>query len=557
MSHRRARYASLAAVLSAGLLVGVGATAGPAWETGPRTSVIVQTTGDTAPARAAVRRLGGAVTVELPIVGGFAVDLPAGAVPALERTTGVRAVTPNTAVHLNGTGDNTGDGANSVYAREINADKAWQAGVTGRGVRVALIDTGVSPVRDLAGRIVRVADPRDRTKQVDCINFSGEPTCGDSYGHGTFIAGLIAGNGADSGGLYTGVAPESEIVSVKIAGRDGSADVTKLLAAIQWVVSFKDTYGIRVLNLSLGTDSRASYRIDPLNYAVQRAWRSGITVVVAASNRGPAAGTISKPADDPLVVTVGAVDDRETPSTNDDRLPNFSGRGPTAADGLAKPDVVAPGGRLVSLRSPGSLVEELAPGGGPDAIYRRGSGTSMSAAVVSGAAALLAQAEPSWAPDRVKFALAATAIPVATPDRMAVGSGLIDVQRARNAVSGLANAGLGTLSDATGSLDGARGSVFVTATCGFLEKLIDPQCDRVHGNETGQNRAFDVGAFRQEWTGNSWYASQWSGNSWYGSSWYGNSWYGTSWYGNSWYGDVDDDLPYGIGLPGSAWLGAW
>src|SRR5207245_1877202 len=128
-------------------------------------------------------------------------------------------------------------------------------------------------------------------------------------------------------------------------------------AAIQWVVSFKDRYGIKVLNLSLGTDSTQTYRTDPLNYAVERAWDSGIVVVVSASNRGPGPATISKPGDDPLVITVGAVDDRGTPGLGDDELPNFSSHGPTAADGLAKPDLVAPGGHIVSLRAPGSAID--------------------------------------------------------------------------------------------------------------------------------------------------------------------------------------------------------
>src|SRR5438876_1038386 len=187
-----------------------------------------------------------------------------------------------------------------------------------------------------------------------CENLSGESSCNDSYGHGTFIAGIIAGNGTSSNGAYKGIAPAAKLVSVKVAGADGSADVSNVLAAIQWVVSFKDRYGIKVLNLSLGTDSTQSYRVDPLNYAVERAWDAGIVVVVSASNRGPAAGTISKPGDDPLVVTVGAVDDMGTPGLGDDQLPNFSSHGPTAADGLAKPDLAAPGAHIVSLRAPGS-----------------------------------------------------------------------------------------------------------------------------------------------------------------------------------------------------------
>jgi serine protease AprX len=184
---------------------------------------------------------------------------------------------------------------------------------------------------------------------------------------------------------------------VKIAGADGAADVSNVLAAIQWVVSFKDKYDIRVLNLSLGTDSAQSYTTDPLNYAVERAWAAGITVVVSAGNNGPDPRTISKPADDPWVITAGATDDRGTAGVGDDTLPAFSGRGPTAANGLFKPDVVAPSAHMVSLRAPGSTIDTKFPNY-VDGSYRQGSGTSMAAGVVSGAVALMLQANPSLPP---------------------------------------------------------------------------------------------------------------------------------------------------------------
>ncbi|MGH3369397.1 MAG: S8 family peptidase, partial [Nocardioidaceae bacterium] len=370
-----------------------------------------------------------------------------------------------------------------------------------------------------------------------CQNFSGEPNCNDSYGHGTFLAGIIAGNGAASGGAYKGVAPGAKILSVKIAGASGSADVSTVLAAIQWVVSYKDTYGVNVLNLSLGTDGTQTYQTDPLNYAVERAWDSGIVVVVSASNAGPAPGTITKPGDDPLVITVGATEDRGTPGLGDDRLPNFSAHGPTAADGLAKPDVVAPGAHLVSLRAPGSAVDTQFPSY-VDGTYRKGSGTSMATAVVSGAAALILKQNPTWSPNRVKFALTATARPVATTDTMSVGSGVIDAYAAAfSAPAGEANQGV-PRSNGMGSLDLSRGTVQVQAD--------DAPQTLVSGLLTLQLLLWDPLLYTAvpwnsvTWYGSQWYGSQWYGSQWYGSQWYGqfegSQWYGSQWYGSQWYG---------------------
>lgn len=558
--HRRAGIAAFVAILVAGLLPGAHAAAAP------MTSVIVQAASADSAAHA-VRAAGGRVSVPLPIVNGVSARVPAGALDALRGTPGVRAVTANDPVRVmeNGTAMNLPT-YKHAFPASTDAIGLWANGVDGRGIRVALIDTGVSALPDLNGRIVPVPDPMTGEGLAACANFSGEATCDDSYGHGTFIAGLIAGNGSQSGGYYRGMAPGAEIVSIKIAGRDGSADVTKVLAAIQWVVSFKDRLGIDVLNLSLGTNSRASWRIDPLNFAVQRAWHSGLAVVVSAGNLGPGAGTIAKPADDPLVITVGAVDDRESPGISDDRLPSFSSRGPAFAgtpDQHPKPDVVAPGGHVIAQRAPGSFIEQHAPGGFPHEAYRRGSGTSMAAGVTSGAVALMLQANPSWRgnPDRVKFALSSTARKVAEHGRDGVGAGEINVyDAARNAPAGVANQWVTSSSDASGSLDASRADVLVTRTCRPLEATLNPNCDRVSGNTTGQDRMFNSDQYRGTWDEASWYRSQWVAGlmtpEWYGSSWYGSSWYGSSWYGSSWYGSGDNTF-YGVSVAGSSWYGAW
>jgi serine protease AprX len=512
--------------------------------------VVVQKRAATDPApELAVRRLGGQVTRALPIVAGFAATVPAAAVGELARLPGVRAVTPDGRVRVQGTASTSN--IRSVYPKVIRADAAWKRGVTGRGVTVAVLDTGVAPnLPDLSGRLVKVRD--DLTGQTTpCKNLSGELDCNDRYGHGTFIAGLVAGNGASSGGKWKGVAPEASILSVKAAGADGSADVSNILAAIQWVVSFKERYNIRVLNLSLGTDSTQDWRVDPFNYAVERAWAAGMTVVVAASNKGPAPKTITKPADDPWVVTVGATDDRGTAALADDQLPDFSGRGPTG-QGVAKPDVVAPGAHVISLRAPGSTIDTRFPYY-VDGSYRRGSGTSMATGVVSGAVALMLQADPGFTPDRVKHALTATARDAASADPMAVGAGVVDVNAAAfSAPAGLANQGLAR-SNGQGSLALSRGSVQVQ-----LDNPLGSVLGPVLGATlTAQLLLWNPGGYTGiQWVPANWYLSTWEINRWYRVSWYGNDWPGMKWHGSTWYGQGQDES-YGSSLAGSAWYGAW
>jgi serine protease AprX len=497
----------------------------------------------------AVQRLGGRVTRALPLVAGFAATLPgARAVAELAASPGVRAVTPDRKVRVQAAASTTQ--VRSVYTKTVRAEDVWRRGVTGQGVTVALVDTGVASVPDLAGRLVTVTEGVDKDKP--CKNLSGELDCDDAYGHGTFIAGLIAGTGASSGGKWKGVAPGARVLSVKIAGADGAADVSNVLAAIQWVVSFKDKYGIRVLNLSLGTDSTQSYMTDPMNYAVERAWAAGIAVVVSAGNNGPDPRTISKPADDPWVITAGATDDRGTAGIGDDTLPDFSGRGPTAANGLAKPDVVAPGAHMVSLRAPGSTIDKRFTNY-VDGAYRQGSGTSMAAGVVSGTVALMLQANPTLSPDRVKYALSATARGSASVDPLSVGAGTVDAYAAAyDAPSGLANIGLGR-STGQGNLGASRGTV---------QTIADDPAGTVLGPVLGSVLTVQLlvwnplGYTGGGWRESDWYLSTWEAFRFYRVGWYGSDWPGYNWRGSSWYGQEQDES-YGSSLPGSAWYGAW
>ena len=512
-----------------------------------RVKVIVQSSDPSAATRA-VRDAGGTVTRSLPIVGGFAATIPSTAIKGLADVQAIRAITLDARVRVLGAPDPSK--LKTVYQQEVNANRVWTSGYTGSGVTVALVDTGIANVPDLAGRVKTVTTDALGLNTAPCMNFSGDPNCNDNYGHGTFVAGIIAGSGASSGGSYSGIAPSANLVSVKIAGANGAADVSNVLAAIQWVVSYKDRYGIKVLNLSLGTDSTQTYQTDPFDYAVEKAWQAGIAVVVSAGNLGPNPQTISKPADDPFVITVGAVDDKGTPGLGDDELPNFSSRGPTAADGLTKPDVVAPGAHIVSLRAPGSAVDQNFTAGIVDANYRRGSGTSFSAGVTSGAVALLLQAHPTWTPDRVKYALMSTANNVASYNPNDVGTGLIDVLGAMNAPAGLANQGV-TPGNGLGSLDASRGSVQIQTN--------DPAGTLLSGTGmTAQLLVFSNLIYvTGQWTPLTWPVSQFAGSGWYGSGWYGSGWYGSGWYGSGWYGQPGGSGWYGSGWYGSGWYGVW
>ena len=297
VGRRRGHLAAVTATTALALLAPL-ASAAPAASPAPEptsalegTDRVIVRAATAAVARAAVLAVGGHVRFDLPIVDGVAADVSVVAVAALARRSDVRAVTPDVRMTVQGgvAPEDTIEASvapRSVYPAVVRADRLAAKGWRGAGVTVALLDTGISGTPDLAGRVLPITDLAGTLQP--CVNLSGEPTCADGYGHGTFLAGIIAGDGTASDGRYLGVAPGADLVSIKVGASDGSADVSNVLAGIQWAVSFRDRYDIRVLNLSLGTTSTQSWEVDPLNYAVERAWTEGIAVVVAASNRGPA-----------------------------------------------------------------------------------------------------------------------------------------------------------------------------------------------------------------------------------------------------------------------------
>ena len=509
------------------------------------TSVIVRSSpGRVFAARDAVTDAGGEIVAVLPIIDGFEASLPGTAVETVAESAAVVSISANvSALFEEYSYDDTTTA--SSFARTSGATTGWARGALGQGIGVAVLDTGVSPQNDFSGRLVHGPD------------LSGEGTIIDNYGHGTVMAGIVGGSGADSngrvGGAYTGVAPLSTIVAVKTAGRNGAVDVSTMLQAMHWVAAYKDQFNIRVLNLSWGTKSTQSPTVDPLNYAVQRLWNSGIVVVVAAGNSGPQSGTVTKPGDDPMVITVGAFDDKANLEAGDDSMSPWSSRGPTPT-GLRKPDILAPGRSLIAPRSFGSHVEVDNPKALIAPSYIKGSGTSQAAAVVSGLVAQMLSARPSLTPNQVKALLRGTSTPITGVAADAQGTGRVQLGSALAAATPLLSTQVSTASG-LGSIEASRGGMNVVTDCqgdGIADTIIgeiDVRC------QPWQPAAWTGNA----WTGNAWTGNAWTGNAWTGNAWTGNAWTNATWTGNAWTGGTWTGNAWtGNAWTGNAWTGnAW
>ncbi len=270
---------------------------------------------------------------------------------------------------------------------------ASQVAATGSGITVAVLDSGVTEVPGLRGRVVQGAD------------FSGQGPA-DQFGHGTFVAGLIAGDGTGPDGAQTGIqgiAPQARILSVKVADSQGSSTVSRLAQGIAWTLQNRDRYDVRVANLSLAVDGDASYLTGPVNALVEAAWYRGIVVVASAGNQG-ADGVRSAPGNDPLILTVGSVYDANTVRQDDDKRSTYSNNGPSL-DGADKPELALPGQHVQSVLPRGSALMAQQTTSGLPAQYGQLSGTSMAAGVGSGMVAALLSARPSLTPDEVKGTL--------------------------------------------------------------------------------------------------------------------------------------------------------
>jgi serine protease AprX len=427
----------------------------------------------------------------------------------------------------------------------------WDQGYTGAGIDVALIDTGVSPVEGLAtaGKIINGPD-------LSLESQAPNLTYLDTNGHGTFMAGLIAGKDTTltkpyksaPATAYRGIAPDARIINLKVGTADGGVDVTQVIAAINWVVDHKTDNGmnIRVLNLAYGTASLQSASIDPLSFAVERAWKSGIVVVAAAGNagyiRGKGSPSIANPAYNPYVIAVGGYDTMGTASISDDVMGAYS-QGSCAAP-CKKPDFSAVGSHTQGLRVPNSFVDATHSEGLLGTRYFRGSGTSQAAAITSGSIALMLQKFPTATPDRIKKFIVASAgkLPGAN---LVQGAGSLDLTALATKNPPSYNQSF-TLSTGTGSVELARGNAHI-AKAGI----------ELTGEKDIFGKPFVSGTAGSSWSGGTWNGSSWSGSTWSGSTWSGSTWSGSSWSGSWWSGSSWSGSTWsGSSWSGSSWSGS-
>lgn len=462
-------------------------------------AVIVQKADASNAAQKLAVRLGGTITQDLYIINAFVAEMTAKAALKLARSSSVRWVSLDAPTVETGGGActeciGTSNLANS-YISAIGADRLWNKApyLQGQGVTVAVVDSGINAHNDLSGRIV-VAN-----------EFSGNTTnTQDGFGHGTHIAGIIGGNGKDSGGKYIGVAPKVKLVNVKVSDDRGAASMSDVIAGLQWVYQNKANYNIRVVNLSLVSSVPESYHTSPLDAAVEILWFNGIVVVVSGGNSGlENPGHLYPPANDPFVITVGAVNTWSTNDTSDDVIAVYTAYGVTES-GFAKPDLVAPGTGLVStLASSAAQLAIAHPTYRVSNTYLRMSGTSMAAPVVAGAVALLLQDEPTLTPDQVKYRLMATARP--------------------------SPAGLNVVA----LLEGSSTSL-TTPVAGYLDVYA-----AVRGN-TQQSANLGIPASQLLWTGSepvTWTSANWNAVNWNAVNWNAVNWNAVNWNAVNWNSD--------------------
>jgi len=387
-----------------------------------------------------VQLAGGVVGRSLPIVNGLAADVPNAALPLLAGNPIV--------VHI--AMDRVAVGALERTGATVGSTAVRQAlGLDGSGVAIAIIDSGSAATLDDLSDPVAGGTRVDQF--VDLVNARQTPY--DDYGHGTHVTGIVGGNGFDSSGRRSGIAPAARLIELKVLDASGQGRISDVIAAIGYAVAQKDAWNIRVINLSVATGVYESYNLDPLTLATRAAVDAGIVVVAAAGNNGRSQqgatsyGGTTAPGNAPWVLTVGASSHMGTIDRADDTVATFSSRGPSAVDDAAKPDVVAPGVGTESLSDPNSAFyvtksPYLLNGTVPTSYlpYLSLSGTSMAAPVVTGTVALMLQANPGLTPNAVKAILEYTAQRYPGYDRLTQGAGFLNAAGAVELAQFLASA---------------------------------------------------------------------------------------------------------------------
>jgi serine protease AprX len=443
-------------IVSLLVLVAGAAPAVAAPDAGRATHVVQLRSGVTAKqADAVVRRAGGRVLGRLGIIHAVEAWLPRGAPAAVRADSRIAAVSVNAGVRPQSY--DPGDLLLTTYPTSVRASRSWSL-ATGEGVGVAVIDTGIDGTHpDFRGDYGTSRIVASAVTNPDATNAT------DTFGHGTHVAGIIAGDSYRRWwrdplrGRYMGIAPEAELVSIKADDGVGNATIIDVIRGLEFAVEHREDLGIRVVNLSLESSVAESYRTSPLDAAVEAAYQSGIVVVAAAGNRGRVESAADyPPGNDPFAITVGALDEGGTTSRSDDSPTSWSSAG-TSEDGVAKPDVYAPGAHIAAPLARDSAFASMCPDCIENGAYLRAGGTSMSAPVVSGLVALMLELHPDWTPDQVKSTLISTSRPVngGVSEVHALGALLTDVP-AEGANAGIAPSEL--IDPSTGAIDPARSS---------------------------------------------------------------------------------------------------
>ncbi len=359
--------------------------------------VIVQLTNKNLELEKGIKSLSTKVKTSLPLINGIACNLTTDTIYRLASSPDIEYISFDSKVFTQ----------LDIASSSIKANYPHNLSYSGRGVTVAVIDTGVAPHQDLTRPNNRIVGFKD------FINDKTSPY--DDNGHGTHVAGIIASNGYSSQRKYTGIAPQSNILAIKALDSEGSGSTSNIISAISYIVNTKDTYGTKVINLSIGSPANNSCRNDPLCKAVVEAMNRGIIVVAAAGNSGPNNGTILSPGINPNVITVGASNDNRTIDISDDTIASFSSRGPTI-EGISKPDLVAPGVNINSLSN-------IKLDG-----YRNSSGTSMATPFISGTVALILEKNKNLSPREVKRKLMDSCVNL-NDSKESQGAGLVDLEK--------------------------------------------------------------------------------------------------------------------------------